>query len=323
MVVLKRLDRPARLGDVVVINVPDEARSRYGYPPVVIHRIVRITTDGTVTTKGDGRKERDPFSVPRSTLSARVVAKIPAGGHVLAFFSSGLGLLWLGGGVVLLLGMPLLDRQRDLRRTAMAESGSLREQLASITEELVELRYERTTLERRCDTLSQQASDTQEQLRLVTQQLVLLPAQIAGAIGAAAPRAPEPEPEPEPVDALAALELALFAAPATGVPRSDESAPQLAFLLDVERRPRFARPCEHQLAFGLDAVPAPAAQLVLAPPPPAPPAPAPPQPPAAGPRWDAPPPGLVRARRRSGGLVGQTRNALSLVRAAAQAAATS
>src|SRR5687768_10603031 len=53
MVVLKRLDRPARKGDVVKIRVPDEARRRFGYPPVVIHRVVAIAPDGTVTTQGD------------------------------------------------------------------------------------------------------------------------------------------------------------------------------------------------------------------------------------------------------------------------------
>src|SRR3712207_1481252 len=31
MVVLKRLDRPARKGDIVSIRVPDEARRRFGY----------------------------------------------------------------------------------------------------------------------------------------------------------------------------------------------------------------------------------------------------------------------------------------------------
>ncbi len=328
MVVLQHLERPAAIGDVVVVNVPDEARSRYGYPAVVIHRIVQIGTDGTVTTKGDARKERDPFNVPRAALSAHVVAKIPAGGHILAFLSSGLGLLWLAAGGVFLLAMPLLDKRRDVRHAADA---GLAEQLRTITEELVELRYERTTLEHRCDTLSQQACDTQEQLRLVTEQLVLLPAQLAGALASAqpAPPAPDPEPEPEPLDPLAELELALFAAPATGAPPVDESGPQLAFLLDVERRPRFARPCEHQLALGLEPGAAPAGQLALAPPPPPPPPPAPepPAPPAPGPRWDTTPPGFTRARRRSGGLVGHTRIALSVgverFRAVAQAAATS
>src|SRR5262249_27992826 len=85
MVVLQRLDHPARVGDIVVVNVPDDARSRYGYPPVVIHRIVRIAGDGTVTTKGDARKEPDPFTVPRRAIGAHVVARVPGGGRVAAF----------------------------------------------------------------------------------------------------------------------------------------------------------------------------------------------------------------------------------------------
>src|SRR5689334_9851923 len=34
MVVLQRLHSPARVGQVVAVSVPDDARSRYGYPPV-------------------------------------------------------------------------------------------------------------------------------------------------------------------------------------------------------------------------------------------------------------------------------------------------
>ena len=64
MVVLKRLDRPARKGDIVSIRVPDEARRRFGYPPVVIHRVVAITPDGTVTTQGDALREARPVHRP-------------------------------------------------------------------------------------------------------------------------------------------------------------------------------------------------------------------------------------------------------------------
>ena len=73
---------------------------------------------------------------------------------------------------------------------------------------------------------------------------------------------------------------------------------QLAFALDVERAPRFARPCENQLAFALDAPAARPDQLVISTPPP-------------GARWDSPPPSIL-VRRRSGGLVGR---ALSLLAA--------
>src|SRR3954452_3157785 len=61
VVLFKRLKRPAHVGDGVSIPVPDEARARFGYPPVVIHRIVAIDRAGIVTTKGDARKQPDPF----------------------------------------------------------------------------------------------------------------------------------------------------------------------------------------------------------------------------------------------------------------------
>ncbi|WP_028057425.1 S26 family signal peptidase [Candidatus Solirubrobacter pratensis] len=305
MAVLKRLDRPARVGDVVVVHVPDDARTRYGYPTVVIHRVVRIAPGGAVTTKGDARREPDPFSVPRSALSARVVGRLPAGGSVLAFLGSPLGLLWLGGGAALFIGMPLLDRRRH---RAEREADGLRGRLEQISEELVELRFERLA-ER--DALSQQ-------LQLVTaafnEHLERLPGQIqlavAAAVGAAAPAEPEPEPEAEghPLE-----QLALALVPASAGAAADESRPQLAFLLDVERPPRFARQCEGQLELGLDGPPHPSAQLslVAAAPRPAPPPPPPPPPPTrpgtpvpSVPTWDASQLSVRRERRRSGGLVG-------------------
>jgi signal peptidase I len=140
MVLLKRLDRPARTGDVVVISVPDAARGRFGYPPVVIHRIVGVAADGAVTTKGDAHKEPDPFTVPRATLTTGVVATVPAGGRVLAFLGSGLGMLWLAGGALLFLGMPLLDRYRDGQRRGLDERDDLHSALQSVTDELTQLR---------------------------------------------------------------------------------------------------------------------------------------------------------------------------------------
>jgi signal peptidase I len=332
MVVLKRLGRPARAGDVVVVHVPDAARTRYGYPGVVIHRIVAIAPDGSVTTKGDARKEPDPFTLPHSALSATVVGRIPAGGNVLAFLGSGLGLLWLGAGAVLFVGMPLLDRRRH---RAEHEAGGLRSRLEAITEELVELRYERIA-ER--DTLSQQL---QQATAAFSEHLERLPAQIERAVAAAveasapaAPATPEPAESVETARAaLAQLALALVPASPAALAAADESEPQLAFLLDVERRPRFARPCEAQLELIIDEAPRSSAQLSLAAlaPRPAAPAPPPPPPPSrpGSPRpvastWDATPINVVRIGRRSGGLVGR---ALYLGaerrRAAAQAAASS
>ena len=68
IVVLKKLEGPAQIGDIVAISVPENIRTRYGYPPVIIHRVVSIDADDVVTTKGDAYKEADPFDVPRSAL---------------------------------------------------------------------------------------------------------------------------------------------------------------------------------------------------------------------------------------------------------------
>jgi signal peptidase I len=140
VVLLKRLERPARVGDVVSIAVPDEARSRFGYPPVVIHRVVAIDASGSVKTKGDARKQPDPFTVPRTALTTRVVATVPAAGRGLAFLASPLGLLWLCGGALLLIGMPLLERHREGQRRAAGERDGLEAALSAITAELAALR---------------------------------------------------------------------------------------------------------------------------------------------------------------------------------------
>jgi signal peptidase I len=140
MVVLKRLDRPARVGEIVRIPVPDKARADFGYPPVVIHRIVRIDADGTITTKGDAYKNPDEFTVPRSAVTTKVVTTVPAAGRALAFLGSPLGLLWLVGGGLLLVGMPLLERYRDGHHRDQAERDDLHDVLQTITGELTLLR---------------------------------------------------------------------------------------------------------------------------------------------------------------------------------------
>jgi signal peptidase I len=113
LVVMKRIDGTPRVGDVVAVSVPEQARTRYGYPPEVIHRIVRIAPDGRITTKGDARSKPDPFTTNRASVKAEVVATLPAAGRVLTFLTSTLGLVWLAAGLLLFLVMPVLERQRE------------------------------------------------------------------------------------------------------------------------------------------------------------------------------------------------------------------
>src|SRR5947209_12712197 len=105
LVLVGKLRHAPHIGDVVVVGVPDDARKRYGYPPEVIHRVVRVAR-GRVQTKGDARQTADPFTVPAQSVDAHVVLVVPAVGRLFAFLGSPLGLLWLGAGAVLLIGMP-------------------------------------------------------------------------------------------------------------------------------------------------------------------------------------------------------------------------
>lgn len=145
VVVLKRLDRAPRRGDVIALSVPDEARSRFGYPPKVVHRIVGIGGDGRITTKGDARERPDPFTVPSSAVRSHVVLTLPAAGRIFAFLVSPLGLIWLAGGVVLLFALPLIERQRDARGAEQERLDGLREELRRVHEELALIR-ERATV---------------------------------------------------------------------------------------------------------------------------------------------------------------------------------
>ena len=130
----------------MAISVPEDIRTRYGYPPVIIHRVVKIDADDVVTTKGDAYKKPDPFDVPRSALTTKVVATVPAAGRLLAFLGSGLGLLWLVGGGLLFVGMPLLERYRDSQRREFGDRESLHSVLKSVTDELARLRTEQQPL---------------------------------------------------------------------------------------------------------------------------------------------------------------------------------
>jgi signal peptidase I len=187
VVVMKRIDG-LRVGDIVAVKVPDEARSRYGYPPEVIHRVVRIAPDGRVTTKGDARRENDPFTVPRTALDTKVVATLPAAGRALAFLTSTLGLIWIGLGALLLVVMPLFDRQRELQEREHDGIEELGSDVQAVFEEVVRLRA---------------AVDAEASARAALEQTLRELSAAAEAIRAEVARPPEPEPEPvapEPVE---------------------------------------------------------------------------------------------------------------------------
>ena len=63
IVLMKQLEGPPSVGDVVAVPVPAEARES-GYPEEVLHRVIEVTEDGLVRTQGDNLDKPDPFAVP-------------------------------------------------------------------------------------------------------------------------------------------------------------------------------------------------------------------------------------------------------------------
>lgn len=125
VVVMGRLDRPAEVGDIVAVHPPQSIQHNLNYPPTVIHRIVKIDPGGKVYTKGDARKQRDPFTEPRDAIKTHVVATIPGVGRIVAFFTSPLGLIWVGLGLLLFVLLPYFELRRDQMELEQAEVGSL------------------------------------------------------------------------------------------------------------------------------------------------------------------------------------------------------
>jgi signal peptidase I len=225
MVLLKKLDGAPQVGDVVTVSVPADARNRFGYPPVVIHRIVRIDARGVVTTKGDAYEKVDPFDVPSSALSTKVVATVPAAGRVFAFLGSPLGLLWLAGGALLLVGMPLLDRYKDAQRRGLDERDDVLSALQSVTEELTLLRVQRV----------------QEREQLLAQFSLQIERAVAAAVAAAAP--PPPPPPPLPRGPLACVPASQWKPPAPdlmAILRPAAKTPSEIFRLPVDFVPAYS-----------------------------------------------------------------------------------
>jgi hypothetical protein len=121
IVLMKHQEGPPRVGDVVAVPVPAEAQQD-GYPEKVIHRVIEVTEDGLVRTQGDNLDKPDPFAVPVSAVTERVITVIPGAGNLIAFTFSPYGLLWMAAGVLIFVIMPFSDSQRGLKQ-AISEYG--------------------------------------------------------------------------------------------------------------------------------------------------------------------------------------------------------
>ncbi len=93
-----------RIGDIIVINTPKEARTKGGLPPTIIHRVVDIAVDDgrtAIRTKGDNETNPDPFTVSADDVVGREVLVIPRVGYVMLYLWSGPGKIALAAIVAL------------------------------------------------------------------------------------------------------------------------------------------------------------------------------------------------------------------------------
>jgi signal peptidase I len=119
---------PPAVGDVVEVSVPAELQREHGYPGRVIHRVVAVNDDGTVTTKGDNLDGDDPFATSVDAIDRKVAVTVPMAGRALGFLFSPFGLVWLGIGLVVFAVRPFYEVQReraDLQRSEVAALGEL------------------------------------------------------------------------------------------------------------------------------------------------------------------------------------------------------
>jgi len=94
LIVINRVAPDAiNVGDIVVYNVPDYLRERYGYPPVITHRVADIISEESglwLQTQADNIGD-DPFQVRPHDIRGTVTGNIPYLGYPLLLFRGGTG----------------------------------------------------------------------------------------------------------------------------------------------------------------------------------------------------------------------------------------
>ena len=122
-----------KIGQVVEIHVPKEYQARYSYPTRVVHRVVKIE-GGWVFTKGDNVGDPDPFKTRTAAVTLRVITVIPSAGRIKTFLFSPFGLLWLAGGALLFLVLPMREAAEDRRRDQERNTATVEQLLLAVSE---------------------------------------------------------------------------------------------------------------------------------------------------------------------------------------------
>lgn len=87
---------------------------------LILHRIIEVNEDGTVTTQGDANNVADEAPVPVNHIHGKLAYIFPGRGETLAYLTSGIGALWAV--LATLFAFLALDTGRELVQEA-AENG--------------------------------------------------------------------------------------------------------------------------------------------------------------------------------------------------------
>ena len=133
LIVTKEVDpKTLEVGDIITFME--------GGKTTVTHRIIGINEDGTFLTKGDANISEDRVSVKHEEVIGKFLFRIPKLGDVAMFSQTPLGMmLFIGGPLVIYLGLDVAVRSRQNKKKKKAEESSMEEN-EKLKEELERLR---------------------------------------------------------------------------------------------------------------------------------------------------------------------------------------
>ncbi|HEX7066518.1 MAG TPA: signal peptidase I [Bacillales bacterium] len=87
-----------KVGDIIVVDVPEAVGERFGYPPNIIHRVIKVERSGgklQFRVKGDNNGGEDPFTVLPEYIMGAPGASYPYLGYPILFMNSPQGFYFL------------------------------------------------------------------------------------------------------------------------------------------------------------------------------------------------------------------------------------
>ncbi|HET7522146.1 MAG TPA: signal peptidase I, partial [Bacillales bacterium] len=108
-----------KTGDIIVVHVPEAVRERFGYPPSLIHRVVKVDHTGghlQFRIKGDHNAGEDPFTVLPKDIMGRAGESYRYLGYPILFLNSKQGFYFIISSLIIYSLFILYDlmKKRDI-----------------------------------------------------------------------------------------------------------------------------------------------------------------------------------------------------------------